>query len=230
MGMIDEQLAPQDAPAADPAAADQPPTTAAVAPEAPAAEAPGEPQGAGSPLQITPASILAKLHLQPAQKPQLQRMVLAGKKIMFDESTFHLLADVLKSKEGDLVQKIGTGITGLMALLIQESKNSLPGELIIPAGMVLVAEAADFLVQSGEALTDKDVADAIQVFIHVVLNQTGMDGDKMAEAGGAAAAAELQKTAAQDAPPDAPTPQGAPAPQGGPAPAGGIINSAAVKE
>lgn len=173
-------------------------------------EAPEQESGehGGGKLTVTPQSVWDKLTVNDQQRQQLQRIVLAGKKVMFDQSTFHLLTDALKSDNGDLVQKLGTGITGLMALLIQESRQSIPGELVIPAGLILTAEAGQFLSDAGEQITDRDVADAMEIFVHLVLHQTGMDPEKMKavgeQAGGAPdeasepAAEESSETDAQE--------------------------------
>jgi hypothetical protein len=176
-GIIDEvaaSAAPNQEPPgrAQSAPAQQPDGTGADQAAAPDASG-------GSTLTITPQSMLEKFQLKGKQGAQLQRIVLAGKKIMFDPKTSTMVNDAMKSGEGDIVQKLGTGITGLMALLIQESRNSLPGELVIPAGIVLVAEAAQFLAEAGEPITDRDVGDAMEIFVHVVLHQTGLDPEKM---------------------------------------------------
>jgi hypothetical protein len=153
----------------------------------------------GSTLTVTPQSLVAKFDLKGKQPQQLQRIVLAGKKIMFDPQTSTMVNDAMTNGEGDIVQKLGTGITGLMALMIQESKNTMPGDLVIPAGLVLIAEAAQFLAEAGEPITDRDVGDAMEIFVHVVLHQTGLDPEKMKAAAEGGAQTEAERPAEQDA-------------------------------
>ncbi len=51
----------------------------------------------------------------------------------------------------------------------------MPGELAIPAGMVLLAHAADFIAKTGEPITDQDVGDATQLFVQIVMHVVGPD-------------------------------------------------------
>lgn len=134
--------------------------------------------------KITPQAIQAQMHLTPAQAQQLQRIVLAGQKVMFDKQSHKLLLQQLDGP-GTMSMKLGQGVAGLMGLLLQESKNSLPPNLIIPAGMILVAHAAEFLRQSGTDLTDQDIAQAVKVMVTAVLHAGGVDADKVAAAGAA---------------------------------------------
>ena len=85
---------------------------------------------------------------------------------------------------GTLAQKLGQGVAGLIALLWQESRQSLPPELLIPSGMVLVAVAADFLRQAGQPVTDQDIGGGIEAMVTALLQAGGVDPDKLAEAGG----------------------------------------------
>ena len=70
-----------------------------------------------------------------------------------------------------------------MALLWQESKQSLPPQLLIPAGMVLVAVAGDFLRQAGEPVTDQDIGGGIEALVTALLQAGGVDPEKVAQIG-----------------------------------------------
>jgi len=209
MGPAEEELPPEQAEAA-------PPTEAPTEPAAqPAGEdAPEEGAGGGGKLTITPESIESKLHLQGNQAEQLRRIVVAGKKVMFDSKTHRLMIETIKG-EGDWPTKLGQGVTGLMGLLMKESQNSLPPPLIIPAGLIMVAEAASFIADTGEDITDQDVGDGMHVFINTILHASGVDGDKLA--------AYAEKAGAA-IPGDAPAPESAPPASEMPPPGGGMIN------
>ena len=75
--------------------------------------------------KITEQSVTAQLHLTPQQAQQMQRIVLAGKKVLFSKESHHLMLKELDGP-GTISQKIGQGVAGLIGLLWQESKNSLP--------------------------------------------------------------------------------------------------------
>ena len=143
-------------------------------PAAPAA--PGAaPSGGG---QITPESVMQGLHLQPAQQEPLQRIVLAGKKVMYSEQTHAIVAQTLQGP-GPLPKKLGEGIAGLMGMLAKEAKGALPAPLLIPAGMVLVAEGADFMRRAGQQVTDVDVGQAFEYMVGAVLRVMKIDPAKL---------------------------------------------------
>ncbi len=132
---------------------------------------------------LSPEAIEAKMHLTGKQPEQLKRIVLAGMKVMFDKSTHKLMLDQLNGP-GTIAQKIGQGVAGLLAMLWQESKQSLPPQLLIPAGMVLVAHAAKFLRDSGQDISDQDIGQAIEAMTTALLHAGGVDSQKLAAIGG----------------------------------------------
>ena len=152
----------------------------------------------GNAGKISPDSIRSQLHLNGNQGDQLDRIVLAGKKVMFSQQSHKLMLDQLDGP-GTMGQKLGQGVAGLLGLLWQESKNSLPPNLIIPAGMVLVAVAADFLRQAGQDVSDQDIAQGIDAMTTALLHATGVDADRVAAAGESAGAKAPAKQPAKPA-------------------------------
>lgn len=153
-----------------------------------AGEPKGSPAGKAAPADKAPAgktspeAIRAGMHLTGSQGAQLDKIVLAGRKVMFSEQSHKLFLEQLDGP-GTIAQKLGQGVAGLMALLWQESKQSLPPQLLIPGGMVLVAVAADFLRKGGMDVSDEDVAGGIEAMVTALLQAGGVDPDKMAEMG-----------------------------------------------
>lgn len=144
--------------------------------------------------KITEQSMTAQMHLTPQQTPQLQRIVLAGKKVLFSKESHQLMLKELDGP-GTISQKIGQGVAGLMGLLWQESKQSLPPNLLIPAGMILVVTVADFLRQAGQQITDQDIGGAIEAMTTAILHASGVDPDKLAAMGENAGKKPAGKTA-----------------------------------
>lgn len=130
---------------------------------------------------MTPEGLKAKMHLTPEQSQQLDRIVLAGKKVMFSERTHKMMLEQLDGP-APVSQKIGQGVAGLLALLRQESRGSIPPNLLIPAGMILCAVAAQFLRQAGQEVTDQDIGAAIEAMTSAVLYATGVNPEKLAQA------------------------------------------------
>ena len=148
-----------------------------------AGEPKGSPAGKAAPAgKTSPDAIRAGLHLSGNQGAQLDRIVLAGKRVMFDQRSHKMFLEQLDGP-GTTAQKLGQGVAGLMGLLWQESRQSLPPQLLIPAGMVLVAVAAEFLKKGGMDVSDQDIAGGIEALVTALLQAGGVDPDKMAEIG-----------------------------------------------
>jgi hypothetical protein len=133
--------------------------------------------------KLSPEAIKAQMHLDPKQAQQLDRIVLAGRKVMYSPESHKLMLKELEGP-GTIAQKIGQGVAGLMALLWQESKQSIPPQLLIPAGMVLVADAAQFLKEAGQDVTDQDIGQAMEAMMSALFHAGGVDPEKLAEIGG----------------------------------------------
>lgn len=131
---------------------------------------------------LSPEALMAKMHLTPQQKPQLAKIVEAGKRVMFDEKTHHLMLEAMQQGEGPIEQKIGGGVVSLLGILWQESKQSLPPELVIPAGVILVAEACDFLNKSGDPVTPEQQGAATEFMLDTFLKGAKLDSNKLAAA------------------------------------------------
>ena len=82
--------------------------------------------------------------------------------------------------EGPVSERLGIGIAGLLATLFKESNKTMPPAVIIPAGVYLLAQAADFLKQSQiENIDDKAIGDAMQIFVETTIKMFGGDTDKV---------------------------------------------------
>ena len=106
------------------------------------------------------------------------RVVKAGMKVMFSDQTHDLMLDELK-QEGELSQLAGEAIAGLMALLFKKSNETIPQEVIIPSGVYLLAQAADFIEKvTGQEVTAEVMAGAIQVMNEKLMERFGVNPSK----------------------------------------------------
>ena len=169
-GLINEQIPERE---------DDAPEEAAAAAEMPERE--DDEAGEGQ-EDLTPAMVREKLDLPPDLKEAYERVVLAGMKVMFDESTHEMS---LKAMQGDgpIEERLATAIAGLMGALVEQSNKTMPPQIIIPAGIELLVAAGDFIKQSGaEPIENAQIGEAIALFIQLVLEQSGaVDPAKMQE-------------------------------------------------
>ena len=126
-------------------------------------------------------AITENIKMPPELQEAYERVVIAGMKVMFSKESHKLMLDELQ-KEGPVGQKLGMGIAGLMLLLVKESNNTIPPEVIIPAGVNLLSRAADFIRKSEiEKITNADIGDAMEVMISTILQKFGVEPEQMAE-------------------------------------------------
>lgn len=129
--------------------------------------------------ELTPDKVNAQIKMPPELQEAYDRVVVAGMKVMFSKETN---AKVLKAIEGEgpISKRLGVGIAGLIATLFKQSNNTIPPQVIIPAGTNLLIQAADFLKRSGtEQITNEDIGEALQVMMNTVLDMFGADPQKV---------------------------------------------------
>ncbi len=101
--------------------------------------------------------------------------------VLFSDETHDLMLQQLE-EDGDIAESAGNAIAGLMSMLYEKSNQSMPPEVIIPAGTYLMAEAADFIEQvTGETLTGETLSNAAAVMTETLMNAFGVDANKFVE-------------------------------------------------
>lgn len=128
---------------------------------------------------IDTETIKKNINMPPELQEAYERVVIAGMKVMFSKESHKLMLDELR-KEGPLGQKLGMGIAGLMLLLFKESNQTMPPQVIIPAGVNLLSRAADFIRKSElEKITNADIGEAMEVMISTILQKFGVGPEQM---------------------------------------------------
>ena len=110
---------------------------------------------------IDPKQVRAEMKLPPELQNAYDKVVVAGMKMMFSKETQGDMLKVLE-QEGPMYQKLGEGVATLMLTMFMQSNQTMPPQVIIPAGIELLVQAADFIRKSGLGkVTNQDV-DCIQ--------------------------------------------------------------------
>ena len=120
------------------------------------------------------------MQLQPNMRQAYMRVVMAGKKVMYSPQMQGQVVELLKGP-GSMGHKLGQGVVSLMGILLEQSQNTLPPQLIIPAATELVAEAADFLRKAGAKVSDNDIAEGIADMIATVMQRAGISPEQLPE-------------------------------------------------
>ncbi|CAB4158855.1 hypothetical protein UFOVP713_29 [uncultured Caudovirales phage] len=128
---------------------------------------------------IDTETIKKNINMPPELQEAYERVVIAGMKVMFSKESHKLMLDELQ-KEGPIGQKLGMGIAGLMLMLFKESNETMPPQVIVPAGVNLLSRAADFIRESKiEKITNADIGDAMEIMISTILQKFGVGPEQM---------------------------------------------------
>jgi hypothetical protein len=130
-------------------------------------------------MPITPESVAEGIEVPADVKEAYDRVVLAGMKLMFGDKTHQMALSQLKG-EGPLSVRLGRAIANMVVTFFNESNNTIPPSVLIPAGTYLIAQAADFLRQAQmDEVSNKAIADAMQVMVEEVVRKFGGNTQKM---------------------------------------------------
>ena len=129
--------------------------------------------------ELTLDNVKKNIKVPPELQEAYERVVIGGMKIMFSKETHQFLLKELQG-QGPVAQRLGEGIAGLMLLMFKESNQTIPPEVIIPAGVELLMQAVDFVRQAelGE-VTNKDIGDAMEIMIRMILEKFGVNPAQM---------------------------------------------------
>lgn len=132
--------------------------------------------------ELTTEAVSKNIQIPPELQEAYERVVIAGMKVMFSKETHRIMLKELQ-KEGPVGIRLGQGIAGLMLMLFKESNNTMPPQIIIPAGIELMMQAVDFMRKSGTAkVTNQDIGDAMEVMIATIMDKFGVPPDQLARA------------------------------------------------
>lgn len=130
----------------------------------------------------------------PDSKEQYDRIVLAGKKIMFDKAT-HDKISWLQNPED--LSVLVNGVFDLITIITELGGKDVQNDPLHGAAVVLTMEALDFAGRANEIEITEDIAQAAVQAID----------EKMSELNQGAASAPMQETQPMSEP-EAPMPQG----------------------
>lgn len=123
--------------------------------------------------------IQSKLQLPPELQDAYDRVVAAGMKVLFSKDTHQFMLDQINAP-GEASQKLGAGIAKVVVFLFNESNGTMPQEVIVPAAMLLLLKAADFINKSGKGeISDEEIGMAMEVLIDSLFEGFGEDRSEL---------------------------------------------------
>jgi hypothetical protein len=112
-------------------------------------------------------------------RASFDKIVKAGLRVIYDAKTFAKLSAGLKESQ-DVVGDIAKGIVGILSLLKQQARGTMPPIPMLQAGMALLFDALDFAEEAGLTKVDNDVlAQATTEFVEALLPTLGLTSQMM---------------------------------------------------
>lgn len=137
-------------------------------------------QPANSRDDLTPEKVKEGISIPPELQEAYEKVVAAGMTVMFSKDSNKAAIDTIKNGQGSLAQRLGMGIAGLLGMIAKEANDTLPPQVIIPAGVELLIQAADFLRRTGmEEINNAVIGDAMDVMITAILKAADLDITKI---------------------------------------------------
>lgn len=138
------------------------------------------------------------------RRGDLDRIITAGQRIMYAKQTRQMVARELDA-DVPMDKKLAYAAAGLVLLVSQESKGTMPPDMLLPAGAWLVLEAADLVLKTGREVVQQDLRDGIDQMVALVMMKAGAKQDDVmralgGEAGQAPGAGVSQSAAPTAAP------------------------------
>lgn len=137
--------------------------------------------------------------IPPQDKESVDRVVVAGQKLMFSEQTHKYMLSSLLA-EGDVADKLSVGMIRLVIVLLQQAKGNIPPNIMLPAASILLVKACQYVDKTQGGMDMEILSDANTMMI-TGIHQKVKESDQ----------SKPQEAAPQQAP--QPTPQ-QPKPQG----------------
>ena len=150
-------------------------------------------QPANSRDDLSPEKVKEGIQIPEQFRQAYERVVAAGMTVMFSKQSNKAAVDTIRNGEGPLAQRLGQGIAGLLGMIVKETRGTIPPQVMIPAGVELLIQAADFLRKSGmEEINNQVIGDAMDVMVTAVLQAAKLDVNKIAGFIGQRAGAQPQ--------------------------------------
>jgi hypothetical protein len=135
-----------------------------------------------------PDTVLKGMKIPPNLMPGFIGAVKSGMQFVTNPSTHKYFLQQLGGP-GTPAQKLSEGVYNLMLIIAHQAKGALPPQMIIPAGMYLISWCADYVKRAKLLpISDRDIADAMQEYLHDVITKTqagaqqqGIAGRQMAQ-------------------------------------------------
>jgi hypothetical protein len=153
---------------------------------------PTGPQGPQGNLPAPDPSILSPIVLEHMDELEQMRSLLDGKlgdaydrvltagmKLMYSADNSQMMQQIIMDEQIPVANKLGEGIANLLVMMDNQGNGTIPKEVLVPVGVALMFEAADYLFEVGIEFTENDLGGALELLIRSILVGYGLDPSKI---------------------------------------------------
>ena len=136
------------------------------------------PEAGDESMQLDAASVRKGMKLPQGMEAAYDKIVKAGIKVMFDPTTRDDTMNFIEESNGDPM-KMAEGVTAVVVSLFQQSNETMPPNLLIPAGIELLVHAADVAKAGGMDIPKEAIAQAMSQVVQQILTKFGATPEQM---------------------------------------------------
>lgn len=103
------------------------------------------------------------------------RVTAAGMKMMYAPDNAEMIQGLIMDEGVPVANKLGEGVANLLVMMDNQGNGSIPKEVLVPVGVTLMFEAADYLFEVGVEFTEEDLGNALELMINGVFVGYGID-------------------------------------------------------
>lgn len=107
------------------------------------------------------------------------RVTAAGMKMMYAPENAEMINGLIMDEQVPVANKLGEGIANLLIMMDNQGNGTMPKEILVPVGVTLMFEAADYLFEVGVEYTEDDLGKALELMINGIFVGYGIDPEKI---------------------------------------------------
>ena len=112
--------------------------------------------------------------MPPEMRDAYQRVVVAGKKMMYAPETAEAIHGIILDDKIPMANKLGEGVANLVVMMDNQGNGTIPKDVLVPVGVTLMFEAADYLFEVGMEVTENDLSDAMEMMVYSIFEAYGV--------------------------------------------------------
>lgn len=161
------------------------PTQGGILNQATAAPAPQGGQGALPPPNPETMSPVVMNHMDELERmtsmmdgklgDAYDRVLTAGMKMLYSPDNAQMMQEIITNEDVPIANKLGEGIANLLVMMDNTGNGTIPKEVLVPVGVALMFEAADYLYELDIEVTEDDLGAALELLIKGVFVGYGID-------------------------------------------------------